>query len=187
MYLSGYLQFSRGCSYNTFKSSIGKVWLRATMGAPDDILLGVLTMDSYEEYVTGLIYFRNELEALIESWPRTRDGKPLPTSSCAQQDKERFLARLRALISGYEYTTSRYALNLTELVDTADAPAEPRPAGLPSMPEADRLEQDVLAQIEQLLADLLSLKAEVGGSGKSQRVPALNRTQWLVSYLADWR
>lgn len=157
------------------------------MGTATEILLSVERMGSYEEYITGLIYFRNELDGLISSWPRARGGAPLPVSSCSPQQTGRFLARLSALITGYEYTMHRYLQSGVESIDAVDIQAEPRPAGLPAMPEADRLERDLLSQVEQLLADLSSLRAEVSSHGQGQKVPPPNRMQWLVSYLADWQ
>ena len=157
------------------------------MGIGKDMLLTIESINSYEEYITGLIYFRNELEALIDSWPKAKDGKPLSLAVCAKEQTNRFRARLSALITGYEYTMQRYSQSAIDWIVELDSVLESRPAGLHTMPGADRLERKLLSEIEHLLTDLWNLKAQVTGSERPETPPPLNRMQWLVSYLTDWK
>lgn len=157
------------------------------MGFTRDTQPDVEGLGSYEEYITGLIYFRNELEALMELWPRSNDGRRLTVSSCPQQRKDHFLARLNALVTGYEYTVREYSATSDRPAEGMESQVEPRPAGLPTLPGDDRLERDLLVQIDQLFSDLLDLKIEVTGSGTRHKVAPVNRIQWLVTYLSDWR
>ncbi len=157
------------------------------MGIGREILPTIESINSYEEYITGLIYFRNELESLIDSWPKAKDGNPLLLSACPEERANRFRARLSALITGYEYTMHRYSQSAIDWIVELDTEMESRPAGLPTLPGADRLERKLLSEIEHLLTELLNLKAQVTESGRSENAPPLNRMQWLVSYLTDWK
>lgn len=128
----------------------------ATTSAGLSLSLGRMSL--YEEYITGLICYRNELEALVESWPRGGGCYPFPTSASHHQDTERLTARLHAVMRHFKDSSQRWSEKraVDWMTGLDEGPVE-RPAGLPAMPADGKVEETLLDQVEQLIDELSDL------------------------------
>lgn len=124
------------------------------MQTSERIGLGIGGHGSYEEFITRLIFLRNELEALIESWPDRQVPCSLAAFSRSQQEQERLSQKLKALALGYEQMAREWARLAQHWMEADEQRTEPRPAGLPAVSQDGHLERSLLAQVEQLLAEL---------------------------------
>lgn len=115
--------------------------------------LSLAGMSLYEEYITGLIYIRNELERLA-SWPKGKDRLPLPFSISSPQDVERTMAALRSMSGDCEHHAQQYFRKSWQPANAPDVDLMKRPPGLPTLPADDGLVQRLLRQVEELLTDL---------------------------------
>lgn len=118
-------------------------------------LANLARMGLYEEYVTWLVCFRNELEAFAATWPADQNTPPAGPVYSLQHSKL-FLDRLKVLMSYYERHVALRPRR-TSMRPVNYSRGLKRPAGLPRIPADNQAGLTLLREIEALLTRLAGL------------------------------